>query len=138
VINAPAEPSILAFAYTMPTTMSAAKTFVVAGSSEWPEGGRFPEDVVRYGETDAGAMREKTRYVRLAMERRLRAMGVSWANATTTQSYSAYDVFDFLTKEIFPLDVGIGGVICQYCRPPVIGWDYEMDVRSARTSYVME
>jgi hypothetical protein len=135
VLDPPDEPGFFAFAITVPAAEER-KSFVVAGSSEWPEGGRFPEDVVRYGDTSAPAMREKADYVLAAMERRMGSLGVGWEQASVTQSYSKYDVFDFLTNAV-AARCGGGGIVMHYCRPPVAGWEYEMDVKGVgRTEWL--
>lgn len=138
IIDPPSEPGFLAFSITVPTDgNTAGNNFVVAGSSEWPEGGRFPEDVVRHGETTSSAMQEKAEYVLRAMERRLASLGSSWSDATCTQSYSAFDVFEFLSTSVSSR-CGISGVLTHYCRPPVIGWDYEMDVKNVKCTTLLE
>ena len=71
VVDAPAEPSFHAFSYTIPAA-AAAPTFVVAGSGEWPEGGKFPQDIVARGDTSAEGMRSKAKLVLETMERRMR------------------------------------------------------------------
>jgi hypothetical protein len=137
VIAGPNEPSFFAFSITIPSSHHS-RAFVVAGSSEWPEGGRFPEDVVRFGDTSPEAILEKANYVFNAMSRRISALGVSWEQATTIQSYSAHEQFDFLTQELFQHCVGGADVVWHYCRPPVVGWDFEMDVRGVRYDRVLE
>lgn len=138
IVDPPAEPSFFAFALTVPVKVNGAgRSFVVAGSSEWPEGGKFPEDVVRYGDTSDAAMHEKAAYVLAAMERRMAALGAGWLDATVTQSYSAYDVFGFLTEKVAHR-CGSGGIVMHYCRPPVAGWDYEMDVKGVSRMEVLE
>lgn len=136
VIDPPQEPGFHAFALTMPAKEKR-KSFVVAGSSEWPEGGRFPEDIVRYGETSAQALLEKARYVLAAMERRMEILGVRWTAASMVQSYSAHDLFDFLTREVVRRVSG-GGIVMHYCYPPVAGWEYEMDVKDVSRTEILD
>jgi hypothetical protein len=128
VVNAPLSTSFHGF--TVTTAKEApGRTFVVSGSSEWPEGGAFPGDIVRYTETSPEALQEKARYVLAAMERRMSLLGVSWEEATFIQSYSEHDVFGFLAKELVPRLSPSVGVAWHYSRPPVVGWEYEMDVK---------
>src|SRR5262249_37564645 len=47
-VNPPSEPGFYAFSYTVPTTASAAPTFVVAGSGEAPEGRKTYKERGRY------------------------------------------------------------------------------------------
>jgi hypothetical protein len=82
-------------------------------------------------------MQEKADFVMRAMERRIASLGSSWSDATSTQSYSEHDVFEFLRKNIAPR-CGIAGVLAHYCRPPVIGWEYEMDIKNVQCTTVVE
>jgi hypothetical protein len=133
----PPGPSLHAFSFAVPCA-SAATGFVVAGSSEWPEGGRFPEDVVCYGDTSPPALRKKARYVLQAMERRMASLGVGWAEAFTIHMYSAHDHFDFYQEELALLDARHRGVTWHYCRPPVVGWEFEMDVKRVKVSHIFD
>jgi len=74
-------------------------------------------------------MREKARYVLGAMEARMGALGVGWPDATATQVYTVRDIHPFLADEIVRRGAAPGGVTWFYARPPVVGLEYEMDVR---------
>jgi hypothetical protein len=85
--------------------------------------------VVRFADTSPDALLEKAQYVLTAMERRMSLLGVGWADVTIIQSYSAHDLFGFLAGELMPrVSPGVG-VVWQYSRPPVVGWEYEMDLK---------
>ena len=117
-INPPAEPSFHAFSYTVPAAHER-RDFVVAGSGEWPEGGRFPEDIV-------SGLRNKVVWVLDKMEERMRALGgFGFAQASAVQVY---------TVRRFPMDLVAqragDAVAWHYCRPPIEGLEFEMDVRS--------
>src|SRR5262249_48762787 len=62
VQDAPAEPSLYSFAYTV-AAARAPRSFVVAGAGELPEGSLDPHDVVRRGETSRDALAAKARFV---------------------------------------------------------------------------
>lgn len=131
-IDPPAEPSFEAFCYTVPVAGEASEraSFVIAGSGEAPEGpGSYQERTIRLGERSAEAMREKARYVLGAMETRMAALGVGWAQASATQVYTVYDLHPFLADEIVARGAAVAGLTWYYARPPVEGLDYEMDVR---------
>ena len=81
VVGAPAEPSLCAFAYTVPGT-TPTPTFVVAGAGELRDRARGPDGIVRHGDTSAEAMREKARFVMATMADRLRALGAEWSRVT--------------------------------------------------------
>ena len=131
-IDPPAEPSFYAFSYTVPAA-DAAPSFVVSGSGEWPEGGRFPEDIVARGDTSAAGMRAKARWVLEMMESRMLGLGrFAWNNATAVQIYTAYP---------FPVDEiarrAGSSLVWHWCRPPIEGLDYEMDLRAVSLERVL-
>lgn len=132
-VNPPPEPSFEAFSYTVPDTgaVGSVKSFVIAGSAESPEGpGTYEERIIRLGDTSPGAMQEKAQYVLGAMENRMAALDVGWADANTTQVYTIHNIHTFLEDEIIRRGAAPGGITWYYARPPVEGLDYEMDVRS--------
>ena len=117
-IDPPAEPSFHAFSYTVPAPHGR-RDFVVAGSGEWPEGGRFPEDIV-------SGLRNKVVWVLDKMEERMRGLGgLAFGDASAVQVY---------TVRRFPMDLVAqragGAVVWHYCRPPIEGLEFEMDTRS--------
>lgn len=132
VIGAPREPGFHAFSYTV-ERVDATATFVVAGSGEWPEGGKFPEDIVAPGDTSESGMRAKAALVLDTMERRMRGLGgFAWKNASAVQVYSGYP----LPVEDIVRRAG-SGLQWNYCRPPIEGLDFEMDVRGLSTELVL-
>jgi len=133
VIDPPRAPSFHAFSYTVERAGGAPPTFVVAGSGEWPEGGKFPDDIVARGDTSEAGMRAKTSFVLDTMERRMRGLGgFSWKNASAVQVYSgcAFPVEDVVRR-------AGSGLQWNYCRPPIEGLDFEMDVRGLATELVL-
>jgi hypothetical protein len=135
-IDPPAEPCFYAFCYTVPAG-GAGGDFVVAGSGEWPEGGRFPDDIVARGDVSATGVAAKARCVLDAMERRMAALGVSWRNATATQVYTVHDIHAVFGKEILPRAGNGGGLTWHYCRPPIEELEYEMDVRGVALERIL-
>jgi hypothetical protein len=127
-IDPPPEPSFYAFCYTLPAARSGA-SFVVAGSGEWPEGGRFPEDIVARGDTSPAGLRAKARWVLDMMQARILGLGVSWNTATATQVYTVHNLHPFLGDEIVARGAARAGLTWHYCRPPIAGLEYEMDAR---------
>jgi len=129
-IDPPAEPSFHAFSYTVPARSGDRPTFVTAGCGEAPEGKpNYRDHIVRRGDTSPEGLREKARFVLAEQERRMAALGFRWADATATHVYSVYDIHPLLATEILPRGAGVGGLTWQYCRPPVVDLDYEMDCR---------
>ncbi|MGP1679122.1 MAG: hypothetical protein ACTS6J_18445 [Burkholderiales bacterium] len=76
-------------------------------------------------------MCEKVRFVVAEMERRLAALGFSWKDALSTQAYTVQDIGALVGAEIAARGAAAGGLAWHYARPPVIGLEYEMDVRGA-------
>jgi len=130
--DAPPEPALYAFSYTVPAPMAKRGSFIIAGGGEARDGaGSFAGRSVRLGETTPEAMREKVRFVMAEMERRLAALGFSWKDALSTQTYTVQDIGAFVGAEIAARGAAAGGLTWHFARPPVIGLEYEMDVRGA-------
>lgn len=137
-VNPPSEPGFYAFSYTVPVTAPVAPTFVVAGSGEAPEGQRtYGEKAVRIGEHSPDAILEKAQWVLREMERRMGALGVTWADSTATHVYTVYDIHHIMAEEIVRRGAASAGLTWQFCRPPVDVLDYEMDVRGVLTEIVL-
>jgi hypothetical protein len=136
-IDPPATPSFHAFCYVAPSA-DAAHSFVCAGSGESQDGaGPYRDKTVRHGETSPDAIEEKARYVLGVMENRMAALGGAWSSATGVQVYTVHDVFPFLGSEIVRRGAARHGLTWQFCRPPVIGLEYEMDCRAVAFECVL-
>jgi hypothetical protein len=132
----PPEPSLHAFSYTE-ISDDAAPSFVVAGGAEAPEGhANYRDHIVRLNDVSPAGMREKARFVLNEMERRLNAFGVTWRDTTATQVYTIHDLHPFLADEIVKRGAAHAGLTWQYCKPPVIGLEYEMDCRGVKTEEI--
>jgi len=130
-IGPPASPSLHAFCYTVPAEARYARTdFVAAGSGE-ADGvsGPYAERIVRHGDTSPDGLREKARFVLGAMERRMAALGRSWADVTATQLYTVFDIYPAVAHEFVRRGATAPGLTWHYARPPVLGLDVEVDVR---------
>jgi len=132
-LEPPAEPGFHAFCYTVPGS-ARARDFVVAGSGEWPEGGRFPEDVVARGDGSPAGMQQKVAYVLGVMASRLQGLGARWTEASATQIYTVRD-FHAEAPEI-ARRAG-AGLVWNYCRPPIEGLEFEMDLRRVTTERLL-
>ena len=133
-IDPPAEPSMYAFCYTVP----GAGGFVIAGSGEaGGSGGPYGERIVRLGDQSADGMRDKGRFVLGAMEERMGKLDRGWADVTATQLYTVFDVYAHFAEEFIRRGAAAGGVTWHFCRPPVQGLDYEVDVRGVTRELVV-
>ena len=125
-IDPPGEPSFHAFSFTVPASEAAA-SFVISGS----------EDIIRHGETSADAMREKAISALGQMEKRMQALGVSWADTTGTQVYTVHDLYPFLADEIVRRGAARSGLTWHFNRPPVTGLEFEVDCRGVMYEQVV-
>jgi hypothetical protein len=132
----PAEPCFYAFCYTVPAN-NAGTSFVVAGSGEWPEGGKFPEDIVARGDSSPAGLQQKARFVLGEMQDRLSGLGASWREATAIQVYTVHDIHPILSGEILPRAGNGAGLTWHYCRPPIEELEYEMDVRGVAVERIV-
>ncbi len=127
----PPVPSLYAFSYTV-AAQGKRGSFIIAGSGEAREGtGSYAERTVRPGDTSPDGLREKIRFVMAEMQRRLEALGFGWKDAVATQAYTVRDIGALVGDEIVKRGAAPGGLTWHLCRPPVVGLDYEMDVRGA-------
>jgi len=132
----PPTPSFHAFCYVRPAA-GAPRSFVIAGSGEAQEGyGPYRDRTIRYGETSPDAMAEKGRFVLGAMESRMAALGAAWDTTTAVQVYTVHDLYPLLGTEIVARGAARHGLTWHFCRPPVIGLEYEMDCRGVATEWV--
>lgn len=135
-VDKPAEPSFYAFSYTV-ESKDAEPSFVIAGSAEAPEGtDSYRAHAVRLGETSPEALHEKARWVLGEMERRMGLLGFTWADVTHTHVYSVHDIHHVVVDEVVTRGAMPGGLSWHVARPPVVGLEYEMDVRGVYRQWV--
>lgn len=137
--NAPAEPSLFGFGYTVPNSQ-AAPTFIVAGCGELRGGPILEAPVIRPGETSAEAMREKASYVAHQITKRLEGLGVSWAQVTRTEVYTVQP-FQDLAGPLLLDRMGrstLAGLTWHPSRPPIDELEFEMDARGVRQEVVLQ
>jgi hypothetical protein len=137
VIGAPPEPSLYAFAYTVPGGVPVRPTFVVAGSGEVEE--LAAERIVRRGETSPEAIREKATYVMNVMQTRLRGLGARWDDVTVIDVYTPHPI-EPLVRDVLLGAAGpaaIHGVRWFPSHPPIIGLEFEMDLRGVTRELVL-
>jgi hypothetical protein len=131
----PAEPSFHGFSYVMKSAVRQ-KTFVVAGSGEIGDLGKYPGDLIRRGDTSPAGIAEKARYVMGVMEKRLSDLGVAWADVTTIDVYTAQELSKALVDEMLKR-AGHNAVTWNYTRPPITDIEVEMDLRGVRREVVV-
>jgi hypothetical protein len=133
----PREPVLYAFSYSVPSDARRG-SFIVAGGAEVRGGVEgYAARTVRHGDTSPAALREKVRFVVDLMEGRLKALGFSWADALSTQAYTVHDIGALIGPEIAARGAASGGLSWHLARPPVVGLEFEMDVRGAAREIVL-
>jgi len=134
----PAAPVMYAFSYTVPAKSGARNTFVLSGGGDVRGGpGSYAERIVRYNDTSTEGMREKVGFVIAEMERRLEMLGFSWQDVVSTQAYTVQNIGHLVGEVLAKRGACNGGLVWYYTRPPVIGLEYEMDVRGAAREIVL-
>jgi hypothetical protein len=139
LFGAPAEPVMAAFSYTVPAAGTPQRgTFILAGGGEARGGpGSFRSCIVRVGDTTPEGMREKVLFVAAEMERRLELLDFSWADAISTQAYTVQNIGHLVGEVLAARGACASGLTWHYARPPVIGLEFEMDVRGAAREIVL-
>ncbi|MGD9921716.1 MAG: hypothetical protein AB7V13_09755 [Pseudorhodoplanes sp.] len=133
----PATPSMHAFTYTMPAK-SGRRTFMLSGGGDARAGSEsYSDRIVRFGDTSPEGLREKVRFVIAEMERRLKLLGFGWADAVSTQAYTVQNIGHLVGEELARRGAIAGGLVWNYARPPVIGLEYEMDVRGTARELIL-
>jgi len=113
----------------VPAANARRATFVLAGGAE-----RRTADAgsatVRAGDASIEAMREKVRFVMGAMEARMKDLGFTWKDAAAVRAYTVQDIGALIGPEIAAKGAAEDGLDWHLARPPVLGLEYEMDVRT--------
>jgi len=131
----PPEPVLYGFSYSRPCEPSLPLTFIVAGAGELPEGVLGAEGIFRAGDISSAGIAAKARFVMDRMENRLRGLGGDWADVTAIDIYTIHPIEPFLAEIILGRAgaAATQGVRWFFSRPPIVGIEYEMDLRGVRT-----
>jgi hypothetical protein len=130
----PPEPVLYGFSYSRPCDPSLPPTFVVAGAGELPEGILEAGAIFRAGDTSPGGIAAKARFVMDRMESRLRGLDGDWADVTAIDIYTIHPIEPLLSEIILGRAgaAATHGIHWFYSRPPIVGIEYEMDLRGVR------
>jgi hypothetical protein len=134
-VDPPSEPGLFGFSFTrecdpfLPPVLP--PTFVVSGAGELPEGVLAHEAIIRVGDTSAEAMIEKASFVMELMETRLHGLGAYWSEVTAVNIYTVHALERILPEVILKRigSAGALGVHWFFSRPPIVGIEFEMDLR---------
>ncbi len=130
LFNGAAGNTLFAFTYAMPygdASRTEGRDFVISGMPEITTANRA--GIVAAGDTSPAGMTLKARHVMAELQLRVRSLGADWSNITGAQVYTVHSldpVMDLL---------GTSGLTTQGLtlfpgNPPVIGFDFEIDVRA--------
>jgi hypothetical protein len=131
-------PAVAGFSYTVAQS-TAASTFVVSGAPEVPDDASGPDDVIRAGETDPGALSEKLEFVVANLKARLDALGVPWTSDTAINLYTVHDACPLL-DEILVLEkiAPAFGITWHKAAPPVDLLELEIDLRRYQCEWIVD
>jgi hypothetical protein len=108
---------------------------VVSGAGELPEGVLAHEAIIKVGDTSAEAMIQKATFVMDLMEFRLHGLGADWSEVNAVNIYTVHALEeilpDVILKRLGPS--GLLNVHWHSSRPPILGIEFEMDLRGVRT-----
>ena len=134
----PREPVMYAFSYTVPADVGSRGSFITSGGGEsLGKGKTHRERVIRLDDTSPEGLREKVQVVVAEMERRLKLLGFGWGDAVTTQAYTVQNIGHLVGEMIAARGACAGGLTWTYARPPIVGLEYEMDVRGAARELIL-
>jgi hypothetical protein len=127
-----------AFTYTVPQALEAlGLDYVVAGSGEWPEGQPFPEAIIARDKLSPEGIAEKVRFVMSIMQARCAGLGGDWSRLTAAQVYTIQNFHDFVESHLSTAGLTRNGLSWHFCKPPILGLEFEMDVRSLHSELVL-
>jgi len=64
-------------------------------------------------------------------------LGLSWKDAVSTQAYTVQNIGHLVGEALAARGACEGGLVWYYARPPVVGLEFEMDVRGAARELVI-
>lgn len=126
------EAMFFAFTYTVPEA-GASGDFLISGFPEIKDGG-----VVGGRDVSLKGLDLKARFVMSTLRERVAALGCDWSKVTGAQIYTVHDIRPLLDTVFAEDKVSQIGLAWYPAWPPVIGMEFEVDVRSVRTELVID
>jgi hypothetical protein len=133
-----ARPSVHGFSYTI-ESKRIAPSLITAGGGELKSARLAESEIVRHGDTSTSGLAEKAETVLGIMSKRLAGMDADWSHVTAVDVYCVYDIHAILESTILPRlkQASRRGVHWFNARPPIVGIDFEMDVRAVSQEIVL-
>ena len=126
-----------AFTYTTPEA-GASGDFLISGKPEIRDGASPSERIVGGRDVSLKGLETKARIVMNAMRERVALLGCDWSKVTAAQIYTVHDIRPLLDTVFAEDKVSQIGLAWYPAWPPVIGMEFEVDVRSVRTELVID
>lgn len=125
VKDPPSDTLMYGFSYTVENA-DAPPTFCGAGGGETIDDG-----IVAEGDMSQDGMRKKAARVMETMQARMTGLGMEWSSVTAVNVYTSAINADWLEAELLPRmgAEAVHGIHWYLSRPPIIGLDFEMDIR---------
>lgn len=136
ITEVPAEAMFFAFTYTIPEA-GASGDFLISGKPEIRDG-VTTDRIVGGRDVSLKGLEIKARFVMNAMRERVDALGCDWAAVTAAQIYTVHDIRPLLDTVFAEDNVSQIGLAWYPAWPPVIGMEFEVDVRCVRTELVID
>jgi hypothetical protein len=132
------EPSVYGFSYTVESDQPE-PTLLTAGAGELKSSKLADSEIVRFGDTSPEGFKEKVETVLGIMSKRLAGMQADWPQVTAVDIYTLHPIDGMIDSTILSHmnRADRNGLRWFFARPPVIGIDYEMDVRAVRQEVVI-
>jgi len=128
----PQEISMLAFTYTVPCATVSNANFVVSGGGDARPGSEpYKDRIIAYGDHSQSGLQLKVEFVIQEMEKRLKSLGFNWNDVACTQAYSVHNIGGLVESLLASQGFMRTGLSWHFARPPVMGLDFEMDLRGA-------
>ncbi len=136
ITEVPSEAMFFAFTYTV-AEAGASGDFLISGKPEIRDG-VTTDRIVGGRDVSLKGLETKARFVMNAMRERVAALGCDWSTVTAAQIYTVHDVRPLLDTVFAEDKVSQLGLAWYPAWPPVIGMEFEVDVRSVRTELVID
>jgi hypothetical protein len=136
ITEVPGEAMFFAFTYTVPEA-GASGDFLISGKPEIRDG-ITTDRIVGGRDVSLKGLETKARFVMNAMRERVAALGGDWADVTAAQIYTVHDIRPLLDTVFAEDKVSQIGLAWYPAWPPVIGMEFEVDVRCVRTELVID
>ena len=130
----PESPVLYGFSYVIPTDEPVPPTLVIAGAGELRDGILDERGIVRAGDTGPEAIAEKAAFVMKVMEERLHGLGARWDLLQVVNIYTVHPIDDIAERVVLDRlgPARSRGIHWYRSRPPVVGIEFEMDMRGVR------